>query len=254
MVKGPMAAMIATLLEEGWEPEGPLTWTDPDGNPWQMHLDIPNLGLQVRKQIAHHAAQRQWKLAGRHFLAQGIEQGVDLRSFKQELRALRKGLAPTLPPALPPPSPAVLLSMAHRVVQGAIWPNTRRTASGYQPPPLGDRQVEANVCRVCGQLGQGHQYHESWECAAILAAVHPQLRADDDLIAAARLYYTQAPCFWNRALLPWAWTEGLILQRALPTSNWVWGQIPMQVPAEETWMAATDGSGEKTTGTAGLPE
>ena len=118
-----------------------------------------------------------------------------------------------------------------------------RTASGYQPPPMGDRQVEANVCRVCGQLGQGHQYHESWECAAILAAVHPQLRADDDLITAARLYYTQAPCFWNRALLPWAWTEGLILQRAMPTSNWVWGQIPMQVPAEETWMAATDGSG-----------
>ena len=193
-VKGPMSATIATLLEEGWDPVGPLLWQDTEGARWELNLQVPNLGLQIRHQVAHHAEQRQWKIAAKHFLGQGMEQGVDLRSFHQEVRQLRKGLAPMRQPCPPVPTPAALVAMAHRIIQGAVWPHTRRLAAGYQPPQIGDHLPTANVCRACGQVGQGHHFHEAWECPVVLDSIHPQLRADDDLLQAARQHYVRTPC------------------------------------------------------------
>ena len=190
-----MAAVIATLLEEEWNPATPVDWEDPEGTRWQLNLSIPNLPLQLRHQVALHAARRQWKASGQHYLASGIEQGIDLRSFRQELRTLGKGLAPTVSPTMPTPSPGALIGMAHRILQGAIWPNTRKVAAGYQPPGNGSNHLEANKCRFCGALGQGHHFHETWECEEVHAVMHPQLRASDDLLQAARQHYARHPCF-----------------------------------------------------------
>ena len=96
-VSGPMAATIATLLEEGWTPVGPLRWQDPDGTQWILDMEVPNIGLQIRHQVEQHAERRQWQVAAQHYLAQGAEQGIDFRSFQQELRNLGKGLRPHRP-------------------------------------------------------------------------------------------------------------------------------------------------------------
>ena len=84
-VKGPGAAMVATLEGEGWQAIAPLVWIDEEGKAWHMAGPQAEAGLQKLKRNMIDSA---WRRAATFHQGGGLQFGADLAPTKKFIRQL----------------------------------------------------------------------------------------------------------------------------------------------------------------------
>ena len=86
-VKGPMGALIATLVRYGWNPISPFKWFG-GGIPWiyQIGADPAQLLEVFRVDVEKHV----WEQAARGRNGRGLENGGDVTIIRRELGRMRK--------------------------------------------------------------------------------------------------------------------------------------------------------------------
>jgi ribonuclease HI len=196
-VKGPMGAVIATLMDLGWQPEGPTRWGDPQGNRWQIDPRRAGVIPLVLAKIRQSCTSLVWRKANEHYCGQGIGEAADLTALQQVRRAcIKQGSW----------KDAALIDM---VAQGACWPPARRAALG---------EGISSECQFCRQGVEGTLRHQAWQCPVILAgigAAREEARhleaaalgpALDEVVGRARWSEGVPPpnceAFWCRGILP----------------------------------------------------
>ena len=78
MVMGPLAGVIATLLDIGWEPGKPDVWHTPENTVWWMTSEPMDMS-RIQKEFFRLSDQMDWKVAARHRTGSGAEDGVILQ-------------------------------------------------------------------------------------------------------------------------------------------------------------------------------
>ena len=139
-VNGPVAAMVAMLLNLGWEPEGPVIWSDDEGFQWTalQGADCEELNAAVEKTIA----RRQWSKAAGHFCGRGLESGVDYTVANKHVDKLRcAGLA-------------CEAGMLENIVTGGYYTRSRLRDEGLE---------EDDLCPRC-QEERETPLHRFWKC------------------------------------------------------------------------------------------
>jgi hypothetical protein len=117
-IKGPMGAVIATLVDLGWQPQGPTRWADPQGDIWQIDPRRAGVIPLVLAKIRRSCIRLLWKKAGEHYCGEGIGDEADLTALQQARRAfIKQGSWREA-------------SVLDLIGQGASWPPARRAALG----------------------------------------------------------------------------------------------------------------------------
>ncbi len=119
--RGPISAIICTLLDLGWSPETPSHWVDPDGE--AFNLDEDDLDKLIDFELHGSLDQAAWERAEGHHLGGGIGRGVDLTVPRRFLQTLRRN------------SKHAEAAMAQMVLTGSLWPASRRFG-GLEGRPL----------------------------------------------------------------------------------------------------------------------
>ena len=90
MRDGHIDAVIATLLDLGWDPIQPTKWTDEDDNDWALDVDNQTVISERTHVIETSADRRVWRMAAQHFRGIGLEHSADLHVFQKHLTSLRR--------------------------------------------------------------------------------------------------------------------------------------------------------------------
>ena len=92
-VKGPITAVVATLLDMGWHEIGPASWLEPSGAIWDLKGDDLSM---PRRELRQHLDGQQWKKVAAHTSGKGLdESGVLLEpvlKLRQQLSNSSKAL------------------------------------------------------------------------------------------------------------------------------------------------------------------
>ena len=185
-IRGPAAAVIATLLDAGWSAPSADVWEQPDGTTWHfstefMAADFPDFS-DVKAAFAADLKKQLWAAASKFRNGVGLEHGADLRPTVNHLHNLAKHGRYEL-------HGAVLCCAT-----ASSWPNAR-IAEEY---PSAE-----SLCQRCLRAPET-ELHRHWECPA-----------NDDIKACKRSSYliprakTKAavcPAFWLRGIVPADWT------------------------------------------------
>jgi hypothetical protein len=226
-VTGHIDAVIATALDIGWRPIQPLEWEDRGGDLWAFSPADPGLRTQLRHHLLQDLRGFIWQKAAKHLHGGGLENGLDLTTVKKHYRLLtRQGKVREA-------------GILNTVAQGAMWDGQRKhqAFSPDQPAPR---------CRRC-RLGRNATWcHDVWECPCTLEMTHEHITATNHLAATAKQGVELYPCHWLRGLVPWDWTWGALLEKALLGEFQYYGGrlapgVRLQLPVNA--VAATDGSG-----------
>jgi len=137
-VRGPMAAAVATLMDIGWRPTRPDLWTSPEGDTFALDLDDPSIKIVVQREVGQRLQKWIWAHTEGEFLKRGTEQGVDWTVWRRTRKRLRKR--------------PLLEGVASAVVQGALWPESRKHSAGLCASSLFAR---------CGKA-EGAMLHHFW--------------------------------------------------------------------------------------------
>ena len=120
--KGPISAVISTLMDLKWTPLAPNRWEHPDGLIFDFEVDDTD---QLHDyELQGSLEQVVWAQAEGHHLGQGLWQGADLTVVKRHLQRMRRQHRH---------GEAAMLVM---VATAALWPAGRRygqEAAGHQP-------------------------------------------------------------------------------------------------------------------------
>jgi hypothetical protein len=148
-VRGPMGAVVATLMDLGWKPGSPTSWTDPDGIQWDIDPSAPGVAVQLKAVVAEFIEKDLWRQASQHEGGRGLENGADLTVARRMRRQfLKQGEL----------KKAGILEL---ICQGASWPPARKAAAGLPVDP---------TCTFC-RLAPGTVKHQTWECTGLLKAI-----------------------------------------------------------------------------------
>ncbi len=120
-VRGPVSAVVATLLDLGWRPLGPACWKDTDGE--EFNLLTGDRDRLVDFALEGALEQRAWRRAAAFHLGGGLEDGVDLTVLRRHLAQLRRQARH---------AEARILEL---VAMGGLWPAARRFGSDEVPLP-----------------------------------------------------------------------------------------------------------------------
>ena len=187
-VVGPMGATIATLASIGWKPAAPDKWKRGEG--WWVIVPGGST-LEMIAEIREDVQSELWLEASGHWAGGGLEGGVDWATPKRYLRWLyRKGRAQEA-------------GTMKAIIAGGMWPPARKVQAGMATDP---------TCRRCGADCDDDD-HLIWTCCARGPENDQEPKKREkaenkdrrEWKAADQKY--NAPCFWNRGMMPKAWTK-----------------------------------------------
>ena len=95
-VKGPMTAVIATLLDYHWEvdPADTFLWRSPcGGDAWHLQLDPAEPTPDIEPFVAaveESIWAASWQRASQHYLGKGLEDGCDIECLRRYLKKLER--------------------------------------------------------------------------------------------------------------------------------------------------------------------
>jgi hypothetical protein len=239
--KGPLAAVISTLMDIGWDPAEPTLWQDFEGAWWNLDPTKPHMAQQLCRHLQGQLRMHIWQRAATHNYGKGLEQGVDWTTSRRHQAHWEKR------------GEASEAGMHSCVAQGAMWCAERRYnifGSKAKLQPRGSEDTPKLCSRCHGSISSWA--HDVWECPNIKQLDTPAIQASNHLCDDAAKGVDAVPSLWLRGLVPYDWTWGKASQHT--TSNKVWAsgcllQAPFQVPPGA--VAATDGAGAKTAQTPG---
>lgn len=204
-VRGPMGALIATLVDMNWEPPGPTHRTDPDGTEWEIDPVGGGILAQVAMHVRKFCVRELWRKAAAHHSGGGVGDDADLTAALR-LRAAfkRKG-------------DFQAVGLLDMIVQGAAWTPARRAEAGM---------TDGGACAFCDDGRPGTLRHQAWECPGVLAGIGEDREearhfevvalgpACDGAEAARQRWAEGVPpseceAFWCRGILPRAGTGPL---------------------------------------------
>ena len=180
-----MAAVVATLLDMGWDPKQLLQWTDDFGNEWAIDPGQAGVVPRIAAMIRDRSIRMLWKKAGSHFCGEGIgDSEADLTAHRKIRKEyLKDGDF----------KQAGLLDM---VAQGAAWPPARRAEAGQ---PVSDR------CEFC-KNAEGTAVHQAWQCPVILNGIgegtREKTRHLESHVLKGIMHEAEAKKSWARAVPP----------------------------------------------------
>eukprot|EP00969_Alexandrium_andersonii_P285383 12616542-Alexandrium_andersonii.AAC.1 len=157
-VRGPAAAVQATLRDIGWTPLGPVWWRSDVGEEWAYTGTLHGLSAFVAA-IEASVSRALWRRAAGYEGGGGLENGCDLLVVSKSLAFYRKA------------EMTAQSGMLITTVTGACWPAQRRAEAGYSDSPL---------CPRC--LGEPETLvHRFWRCSANADIDDPAVRCTQDL-------------------------------------------------------------------------
>ena len=219
-VNGHMGAVIATLLDMEWAPLGPMRWKDPSGQEWEISPGEPAVKGQMKQVLQQAIVRQQWAKAAQHFAGKGLEAGVDLTVAKRHLRQLRRQ------------GQHKDAGLLMAILQGAIWPKSRRAEAGWIPD---------GTCTRCNQA-EDTGYHQMWECEELTTEHRGDAEEHKYRLRGAVVGHVECPGFWLRGLVPEDWTN-----TAQPTQEYrmEWGALKgvARYSLPQGAFASTDGTG-----------
>ena len=90
--RGPIAGVITSRLESGWEPIEAEVWADPDGKLFGLSDEVSDVSL-FKGYFVRSLWARQWQAASLRHVGVGLHRGFDFGLFRKHLRRLwEKGL------------------------------------------------------------------------------------------------------------------------------------------------------------------
>ena len=153
-VSGHIGAVIATLLDLGWDPVSPSTWKDNHGNLWALDGNSSSLKRDLQSIVGTTIQEQLWSKACQAYLGKGGEQGIDWHLTLPTLRFLKgkKGnpkAAGALEAAMPGGSAAAYSSSASTRPTSGASGATKTKASRFQmTPSMGSGHVPDGDKRV----------------------------------------------------------------------------------------------------------
>ena len=191
LVNGPVAGLIATLIDIGWNPKKPDVWFTQEGTMWWMTRDPMDM-LQIRNEFLQLSELADWRAAARHHLGTGMEGGVHVVPLLKLRRKLkREGLI-------------VQVGLLDAIATAGLWTDHRCKEAGYSI---------SSVCKFCGQSDDTEE-HRLWGCKVIMDSDDPDIARSNHLAKYAQrladdgsgeTMAQRAQCFWLRGLIPRSW-------------------------------------------------
>jgi hypothetical protein len=77
-----MGAVIATLVDLGWQPQEPTQWADPQGDIWKIDPRRAGVIPLVLAKIRKSCMQLAWTRASEHYCGEGIGTEADLTALQ----------------------------------------------------------------------------------------------------------------------------------------------------------------------------
>jgi hypothetical protein len=78
------------LLDLGWDPIGPATWKDSEGQTWELEGNSSSLKKDLQAIVCISIQSQLWTKAAGSYLGKGAEQGIDWHLTLPTLKKLRK--------------------------------------------------------------------------------------------------------------------------------------------------------------------
>ncbi|CAK0859205.1 unnamed protein product, partial [Prorocentrum cordatum] len=187
-VRGPIAALQATLLQVGWDPQSPLVWSRPLADGTIDDWIFPSFGDEQfgTAVLAHFddmlgafmddCVAQQWQSAAHHAAGDDLAGGADLTTVSIELNRFAKRLQ------------FDEWSADVAVVSGGQWPRERQLAAGYACPLL---------CPRCKEMPETLA-HRIWTCSANCG--HEDFSKTDFLVPQALASLDAQPALWLRGV------------------------------------------------------
>ncbi len=225
LVRGPMGATIATLLDLDRRPTGPREWMDHDGITW--FVDDVGARLLLHRAVETSATRRLRRAAGRYHAGAGLQGGVDLiprhRMHRRFLSRQQPGAA------------AMLMAIA----RGAFWGPERRFRAGL---------ADEHRCPRC-LAPHATDARLFWSCPVHQSSAIPAAREAQHLLP---LVDPSRECLWLRGLCPGA---DVATEQSPPAGSTqarfeqgiavatVRSNTLRTLPARNSYLLFTDGSG-----------
>ena len=99
VVKGPLAACQAMLLDHGWLPDEVDKWHDPAGACWHVDYACPFAVGRLWEALAESIAREQWRRVAESPQFTGVAKGVDFTAPKRTLKQALVAEVTAEPPA-----------------------------------------------------------------------------------------------------------------------------------------------------------
>jgi len=222
IVRGPLSATVATLLDQDFTLHGPVDWLDPFGSRWCCEAwdEEPELGDFFREFEAM-LDRRCWAQAAQHHHGRGLGEGLILHKHRSMLAKVRRQ---------DPPKAGRLVS----AWLGGLWGEARRHGAGYRPD---------GICQRC--LAEvDTDLHMIWSCPCNREVDDPAMANSRHLESSAAEGARSNPALWLRGALGWAAlprraAEGEQAEEAKEEGQASWAEGA----GEDTLCLATDGSG-----------
>ena len=180
---GAISALIAVVLEAGWEPESDDCWVAPGGTRFQIddeHLDADM--TEFYDAFEASLWSKIWDSASRGYCGRGLDGGCSLDSMRSLLRRLRKQ------------NPRAAGALLNQVAGGA-WVRQRKADAGLIDDP---------TCACCSQASET-DLHRVWTCPSHTHSEDERIKKSQGLKQRAVRGIEQFPSFWIRGLIPASW-------------------------------------------------
>ena len=187
LADGPISGLIATVIDNGWQPLEANRWKDPDGFTREIN-DDPTDMKRLEAKLRATLWRQQWAKAARHLHGLGLEHGGNADITIAEAKRLR---------ARGRHQEAGLLEVN---AAAGLWSAQRLQDSGYV--------VDEMLCPLCKQDVDTLD-HRLWKCCAILQSDSPIVQATNKYAEEAIRGLATHPCYWLRGVLPADWLPAL---------------------------------------------
>ena len=188
-VKGPLGAVICTLIDIGINPRSPDMWVAPGGATWRIDdRQPPQNPNYFAKLISSMVGVKLWKKAAEHRAGQGVQEGVDLSVLVRHLGSLHKN------------EQRAAAGVLKKAAIAGLWTAERKFAAGLIATP---------VCPRC-RLAPEDEFHRVWECKAneegLKDHIDPKILCNN-LKQKAIQGKDDNMALWTRGIVPKAMTD-----------------------------------------------
>ena len=179
---GPMSTCIAVLLDARWIPCAAGLWVDRSGSLWGFDPLMPasrEACTPLLDAFARDVRSDLWKAASSHRAGSAVMPGCTSLVRERVMRLASKGNTREA---------GVLRTAA----AAGLWTAQRKFDCGYAASP---------ACVLCGHSGDD-EFHQCWECPAVLGHADMLELDDNALVAVALRQGRTALTRWTRCLCP----------------------------------------------------
>ena len=181
MVKGPMAATIATLYDLGFDPLMPDKWITPHKVVWNYNDEYVQENTQFYKDLLlEYVNDQSWKKAAEHRNGAGLEKGADFTVIRKHLACLEKN------------DMCGKAALLRKAAVAGMWPRQRAHEANL---------VRQSTCPRCGKYPET-EFHRIWQCEKNLEINDPIIAKTKDLEMRAAVLGDLSLALWTRGIVP----------------------------------------------------